>query len=93
MATALVAATTGVDVDVMLGRRRSAAPVAAARQLAMYLAHVALGLTQTEVAQAFQRDRTTVAHACRRVEDLRDERDFDRQVARMEECLRWVMEH
>ncbi|QRG07620.1 chromosomal replication initiator DnaA [Xanthobacter dioxanivorans] len=90
--TALVAAATGVSVEVLLARHRCTAPVAAARQLAMYLAHVALGLTQTEVALAFGRDRTTVAHACRRIEDLRDQAAFDRKVARMEECLRWVME-
>src|SRR4029077_12068941 len=41
-----------------------------ARQVAMYLAHVACGLTLTEVGQVFVRDRTTVAHACGRVEDL-----------------------
>lgn len=93
LATALVAATTGVSVEVLLGRHRSTAPVASARQLAMYLAHVALGQTQTEVAQAFQRDRTTVAHACRRIEDMRDDAPFDRQVGRMEDCLRWAMEH
>src|SRR5947208_7954986 len=40
-----------------------------ARQVAMYLAHVAWGLTLTEVGNVFVRDRTTVAHACGLVED------------------------
>ena len=44
--------------------------VAFARQVAMYLAHVAWGLTLTEVGHVFARDRTTVAHACGLVEDL-----------------------
>ena len=44
--------------------------VAFARQVAMYLAHVAWGLTLTEVGHVFSRDRTTVAHACGLVEDL-----------------------
>src|SRR5207253_1177264 len=38
--------------------------VAFARQVAMYLAHVACGLTLTQVGHVFARDRTTVAHAC-----------------------------
>src|SRR2546425_396187 len=47
--------------------------VAFARQVAMYLAHVAWGLSLTEVGYVFSRDRTTVAHACSLVEDLRDD--------------------
>jgi chromosomal replication initiation ATPase DnaA len=54
--------------------------VAFARQVAMYLAHVACGLTLTEVGHVFSRDRTTVAHACGRVEDLRDDPSFDRSL-------------
>src|SRR3954447_14983959 len=42
--------------------------VAFARQVAMYLAHVAWGLNLTEVGHVFARDRTTVAHACGLVE-------------------------
>lgn len=90
--SALVAAVTGVNVDVLFTPGRSTAPVAAARQLAMYLAHVGLGLPQAEVAHAFHRDRSTVAHACRRIEDMRDKAPFDRHVARMEACLRWAVE-
>lgn len=56
------------------GRRRAAF----ARQVAMYLAHVAGGLSLTEVARAFGRDRSTVAHACAVVEDARDDAAFDR---------------
>src|SRR5688500_17958218 len=39
-----------------------------ARQVAMYLAHIGLGLTFTAVARLFGRDRRTVAHACALVE-------------------------
>ena len=59
-----------------------------ARQVAMYLAHVAWGLTLTEVGQLFDRDRTTVAHACGRVEDLRDDAAFDRSLELLEGVLR-----
>ena len=67
-------------------RRRPRA--AFARQVAMYLAHVACGLTLTEVGEVFSRDRTTVAHACGRVEDLRDDAAFDRSLDLLEGVLR-----
>ncbi|MDI4665752.1 chromosomal replication initiator DnaA [Xanthobacter autotrophicus] len=92
LAAAIVAAHAGCGVEALVGLRRSTAPIATARQLAMYLAHVGLGLPQSEVAQAFGRDRSTVAYACRRIEDLRDDPAFDRHVARMEACLRWATE-
>jgi chromosomal replication initiation ATPase DnaA len=62
--------------------------VAFARQVAMYLAHVACGLTMTEVGHIFDRDRTTVAHACGLVEDLRDDPCFDRSLELLESVLR-----
>lgn len=89
--SAVVAAVTGIGLDMLVARERSTAPVAAARQLAMYLAHVGLGLPQADVAHAFNRDRSTVAHACRRIEDMRDRVPFDRHVARLEACVRWAV--
>ena len=63
---------------------RGEAPVAFARQVAMYVAHVWLGLSLSEVGRRFDRDRTTVAHACRVVEDRRDDPRVDRVVAAIE---------
>lgn len=63
---------------------RAPLPVARVRQVAMYVAHVALGLTMGEVGRGFGRDRTTVLHACQVVEDLRDDAEFDRIVASTE---------
>lgn len=90
-AVSVVAAECGLTIEILLAHHRSTAPVAQARQLAMYLAHVAMGLPQTEVARAFRRDRTTVAHACRRIEDLRDRSAFDADVSRLEQCVRWIV--
>lgn len=92
LATAIVAAMAGLNVDALVDLNRSTAPVATARQIAMYLAHVGLGLPQAGVALAFRRDRSTVAYACRRIEDLRDDPAFDHRVAQMEACLRWATE-
>src|SRR5262245_41560548 len=67
---------------------RGCSRAAFARQVAMYLAHVALGLTLTEVGQVFARDRTTVAYACSRVEDLRDDLALHRSLELLEGVLR-----
>jgi len=61
-----------------LRSRGRAAPISLARQMAMYLAHVAFRLSFTQVGQLFGRDRTTVAHACGVIEDLRDDQIIDR---------------
>ena len=60
----------------------------AARQVAMYLAHVAWGLTLTEAGHVFARDRTTVAHACGLVGDSRDDPVLDRSLELLEGVLR-----
>ena len=63
--------------------RRS--PYAAfARQSAMYLAHVAFGLSYSEIGRGFRRDRTTAAYACRLVEDWRDDPAVDMVLASLE---------
>lgn len=63
---------------------RSHAEIVRVRQIAMYVAHVALGLSMKDVGRGFGRDRTTVAYACHAVEDLRDDEDYDRLVATIE---------
>ncbi|WP_245428661.1 helix-turn-helix domain-containing protein [Kumtagia ephedrae] len=67
--------------------RRTGRPVAdvgRVRQIAMYVTHVALGISMPEVGRGFARDRTTVRHACHLIEDMRDDIDFDRAVAMTE---------
>ena len=59
-----------------------------ARQVAMYLAHVSCGLNLIETGHLFGRDRTTVAHACKVVEALRDDGHFDRSLELLEGVIR-----
>lgn len=54
------------------------------RQIAMYVAHVVLGMSMSEVGRGFARDRTTVMYACHLIEDMRDDQEFDRIVAMTE---------
>ncbi len=71
---------TGLEHDHEPGRRATSH----VRQVAMYVCHVAYSMPMSEVAQAFGRDRSTVGHACRMVEDRRDDRAYDTFVAIVE---------
>ena len=84
----LVSAALGIGLPDMRGRTRRA-PAAFARQAAMYLAHVKLGLNLSDVGAYFGRDRTTVAHACARMEDSRD----DPRLECVLECVEAALDH
>nr|WP_246204422.1 helix-turn-helix domain-containing protein [Devosia marina] len=73
-------------------RQRCRTDTARARQLAMYLAHVVLGESLTDIGLAFGRDRTTVSHACNLIEDMRDSVEFDRDVTELEARLQALVE-
>ncbi len=83
---AAVSQVFDVLVEDLRRASRGRARVALARQVAMYLSHVGFGLSLTEVGRLFERDRTTVAHACSVVEDRRDDATFDRTL----ELLEWA---
>src|SRR5215813_5214404 len=90
-AARLAAGVASYALDVALeeivdGPRGSAA-AAFARQVAMYLCHVAFELSLARVALAFGRDRSTVAHACHVIEDRRDSEAFDAWIASLEMML------
>lgn len=63
---------------------RAPTSVCRVRQIAMYVTHVVMGLSMSDVGRGFGRDRTTVLHACHLVEDMRDDADFDAIVAMTE---------
>ncbi len=67
---------------------RGDAQVAMARQTAIYLAHVVGQLSTNELAGLFDRDRSTVSHACNNIEDRRDSPIFNLQIEFMEKRLR-----
>ena len=81
---AVVASTFRLSRDDLRRSSRGEAQIAFARQVAMYVAHVWFALSLTEVGRRFDRDRTTVAHACRVVEDRRDDPRVDRVVSAIE---------
>lgn len=87
-----VAAALSLPPEELSAKTRRAAPVAFARQISMYCAHVTLGWSLTEAGAVFSRDRTTAAHACRVVEDRRDDVRIDRLVQTIEDALHnWIL--
>jgi chromosomal replication initiation ATPase DnaA len=90
LAARLAASSSGVSASEIVSIRRSSRRVSTARQIGMYLAHTAAGLPLTKVAEYFGRDRTTAAHACRLIEDRRDDRKFDAELIELEELLRAI---
>lgn len=84
---ALVAREKHVPIRLLTHRTRCRPQTARARQLAMYLSHVVLGRSLTEIGGAFGRDRTTVSYACALIEDMRDDPVFDEEVTALERRL------
>lgn len=82
-----VARFHAVDPGAVWRLRRGPAPVVRARQIVMYLCHVALGLGLVQVAALLGRDRSSAAHACRVVEDLRDDQALDAALQAFEASL------
>ncbi len=80
----LVAGALGVAAADLRTPGRGRAPVAFARQTAMYLAHTGLGLNYSEVGRLFRRDRTTAAHACQVVEERRDDPRIEATLTQLE---------
>lgn len=82
---ALATNTPRTEIGAFDRRGRSAVR---ARQIAMYLTYVIFQWSLERVGAAFGRDRSTAGHACRLVEDMRDDQGFDAMLDRLEACLR-----
>ena len=85
-----VAEVTGVELARICGATRGDRKAALARQMAMYLCHLVFRMNRAEVGHAFGRDRKTVCHALQRIEELREDFEFDRSLGWLESSLRRV---
>lgn len=88
VATKLAAIATATRLKEVRGRTRGSAPAAFARQAAMYLCHVAFGMSLSQIARAFGRDRSTVSHACHLMEDRREDPEVDSWLTLLETTAR-----
>ncbi|CAI8206527.1 MAG: Chromosomal replication initiator protein DnaA [Alphaproteobacteria bacterium] len=64
--------------EFLLTHNRGSKHLSDARHIANYLAHVVFGINFTDISKMAARDRTSIAHGCHRVEDLRDLPHYDR---------------
>ena len=92
IAARLAADAAGITLNEVLHAQRGCRDSAAARALAMYLAHVGLGVSMSRVALGFNRHRSTVAYACRRIEERREVAGWDRWVDALEEDARCALQ-
>lgn len=90
LARQMVALAFGVPAPELSAATRRRARVAFARQVAMYLTHIAYSMPLAHVGAAFGRDRTTASHACRLVEERRDDPRLDTLLTALEQGLRLV---
>lgn len=84
---AVVSEVSGIPAAEILAPGRGTSRISCARALAIYLAHVGLGLPVARVATGFGRHRTTVTHACARIEERREVAGWDRWVEGLEAKL------
>lgn len=87
----LVSRTYRLPRSALYAQTRCRKSVAFARQVAMYLSHVSLSYPLKDIAAHYRRDRTTVAHACRTVEDRREAEDIELTICSLESALETMM--
>ncbi|WP_213597092.1 helix-turn-helix domain-containing protein [Pseudochrobactrum algeriensis] len=85
---ALLSVFFQVSLHDLRSPQRGNCHIARIRQFGMYIAHTMFGLSMSEVAYAFCRERTTVKHACHLIEDMRENEKFDRSVSSFEYLIR-----
>lgn len=83
----LVSTFFEVSADSLQSQTRGLAPICQARQICMYLLHTSLSISYPDVGRLFCRDRTTISHACKIVEDLRDDEGIDQNLNKLEAIL------
>jgi hypothetical protein len=87
-----VARDFGLDMTALFTPTRGGSRTALARQVAMYLAHIGFELDLETISQVFDRDRSTVSHACHVVEDGRDDIWLDCRLQALELFCRTGLE-
>ena len=88
LAVGLTGYALQIPAEVILASSSRDHNIVRARQVAMYLSHVGLGMSLARVASALDRDRSTVAHGCHKIEDLRDDPGVDEWLDELEQTLK-----
>lgn len=92
LVTANIGMTHNVPAFAILKSRRGRSRLSHARQTAQYLCHVGFSMNFTNIGKMFMRDRTSIAKACQRVEESRDNPSEDMALQLLETSLRHYAE-
>lgn len=83
----LLSEAFGVSGSELRHSVRGTKEIARIRQIGMYVAHTMFSMPMTTVAAGFGRDRSTVMYACHRIENMRDDLEFDQIVHSFERIV------
>ena len=90
----LIVSTVSLEFAVpeagILSHLKGSSEISYSRQIAMYLMHCIFGTTKTRIAEVFGRHFSTVSHACKVIEENRDDPVFDSKLISLENRLRHV---
>ena len=84
---ATVSHVMGVPLNDLCAATRRHPKAAFVRQVAMYMCHVVFEVGISDAARAFGRDPSTVVHALRRIEEMREDAELDRMLQLLEALL------
>ena len=87
----MVASAFDLPSEKLLRYERGNANAARARQISIYLMHTVLSFPLSKISRIYNKDRTTIGHACRVVEDLRDGSSFDCRILELEQTIATVL--
>lgn len=88
LAAGITGYSLGLPSEAILNGGQREHRITRARQIAMYLSHVVLGMSLARIASATGRDRSTVAYGCHRIEDFREDPTIDLWLEDLEVRLR-----
>ncbi|MBE8220271.1 MAG: hypothetical protein HAW65_03070 [Alphaproteobacteria bacterium] len=89
----LVSNIYNAEAAYILGASRGRKKLSTSRHVLHYLAHICFGVNYTALAAYTNRDRTSIAHACERVEDMRDNPQMDKALYFAEYALVSMAQH
>lgn len=87
----LVGFLSGLNID-LISATRGTSRAAFARQIAMYLSNTVIGLRLGQVSTAYNRERSMAPYSARKIEDLRDDPEFDQLLDEVSELLGRILE-
>lgn len=87
---AAVSAEFSVPEAGIFGELKGRSEISYGRQIAMYLMHCILGTTKTRIAEVFGRHFSTVSHACKLIEEHRDDSVLDQKLIGLENRLSYI---